>query len=107
MLACGCPGPAPAAVILLLSLLCQLCCCCKRGSDLSSCEYTCVRAKCTHSPGRRFDGIITLTRRLSSKFSDPRDSQQLVRGILASLFPSWLLPAFRVGASSCYWETLA
>lgn len=44
----------------------------------------------------RFDGIIVLTRRLSGKFADPRDAHLLVHGVLSSLFPQWLLPAFRV-----------
>jgi hypothetical protein len=44
----------------------------------------------------RFDGIITLTRRLSSKFDNPRDAHELVVGVLRSLFPQWLMPAFRV-----------
>lgn len=48
------------------------------------------------APEPGFDGIITLTRRLSNRFADPRDTQILVRGILRSLFPQWLLPAFRV-----------
>ena len=46
----------------------------------------------------RFDGIITLTRRLSSKFADPRDAHELVVSVLRSLFPLWLMPAFRVRA---------
>ena len=46
----------------------------------------------------RFDGIITLTRRLSSKFADPRDAHELVISVLRSLFPLWLMPAFRVRA---------
>lgn len=48
------------------------------------------------APEPGFDGIITLTRRLSHRFSDPRDSQTLVRTILVSLFPPGLLPAFKV-----------
>jgi hypothetical protein len=47
------------------------------------------------APEPGFDGIITLTRRLSSKFADPRDAHELVVNVLRSLFPLWLMPAFR------------
>ena len=52
---------------------------------------------CRHN-GRRYDGIIKLTRRLNSKFPTNRETQERTVGILASLFPSWLPSAFKVGA---------
>jgi hypothetical protein len=60
-----------------------------------SCKNSCIalQQSCRHC---RFDGIITLTRRLSSKFADPRDVHELVINVLRSLFPLWLMPAFRV-----------
>lgn len=52
---------------------------------------------CRHN-GRRYDGIIKLTRRLNSKFPTNRETQERTVGILASLFPSWLPSAFKVSA---------
>lgn len=47
--------------------------------------------------GCRYDAIIDLTRQLNSKFDSARETQLATRGILNSLFPSWLPPAFKVG----------
>ena len=44
---------------------------------------------------RRFEGILTLTRLLNKRYR-PADVQRMTRLILLSLFPAWLLPAFRV-----------
>jgi hypothetical protein len=47
--------------------------------------------------GRRYDAIIDLTRQLNSNFDSARETQLATRGILNSLFPRWLPPAFKVG----------
>lgn len=44
----------------------------------------------------RYDAIIDLTRKLNAKFAAPRETQLATRGILNSLFPSWLPALFRV-----------
>lgn len=43
-----------------------------------------------------YQGIIRLTRRLNSKFLNPRQTQARTVSILNSLFPPWLPPAFKV-----------
>jgi len=43
----------------------------------------------------RFEGILTLTRLLNRRHR-PADVQRITRIILLSLFPAWLLPAFKV-----------
>lgn len=45
---------------------------------------------------RRYPAIIDLTRRLNRQFPTARDTQLATRGILNSLFPSWLPGAFKV-----------
>ena len=43
----------------------------------------------------RYDAIIDLTRSLNSRYCNPAETQQATQQILRSLFPAWLLPAFR------------
>lgn len=43
-----------------------------------------------------YDAIIDLTRRLNNKFRTNAETQEATRLILKSLFPAWLLPAFKV-----------
>ena len=43
----------------------------------------------------RYDAIIDLTRSLNSQYCSPAETQQATQQILRSLFPAWLLPAFR------------
>ena len=45
---------------------------------------------------RRYQGIVDLTRVLNAKYGSPRHTQEATQTILRSLFPAWLLPAFRV-----------
>ena len=45
-------------------------------------------------PAHRYAGIIDLTRRLNSMHATPRGTQLATVGILRSLFPAWLPPAF-------------
>ncbi|KAK9789959.1 hypothetical protein WJX73_004858 [Symbiochloris irregularis] len=42
-----------------------------------------------------YQSIVDLTRILNATFDRPEGTQQLTRQILVSLFPRWLLPAFR------------
>lgn len=42
----------------------------------------------------RYPAIIDLTRRLNAMHGSPRGTQEATRGILRSLFPAWLPPAF-------------
>eukprot|EP00879_Flechtneria_rotunda_P011353 GHRR01011858.1.p1 GENE.GHRR01011858.1~~GHRR01011858.1.p1 ORF type:complete len:171 (+),score=34.61 GHRR01011858.1:187-699(+) len=46
-----------------------------------------------------YDAIIDLTRRLNSKFAEARQVQLTTRGILNSLFPSWLPGVFKVAGA--------
>eukprot|EP00467_Chlorarachnion_reptans_P013904 CAMPEP_0114502720 /NCGR_PEP_ID=MMETSP0109-20121206/9254_1 /TAXON_ID=29199 /ORGANISM="Chlorarachnion reptans, Strain CCCM449" /LENGTH=212 /DNA_ID=CAMNT_0001680679 /DNA_START=333 /DNA_END=971 /DNA_ORIENTATION=- len=52
------------------------------------------------SPGEGFQGIIDMTKHglinNRDRFSSPKDVQDASQRILRGLFPSWLLPAFRV-----------
>jgi hypothetical protein len=57
--------------------------------------------------GCRYDAIIDLTRQLNSKFDSARETQLATRGILNSLFPSWLPPAFKVGPTSSKQQHIA
>lgn len=43
-----------------------------------------------------YEAIIDLTRKLNSSFPEARQVQEATRGILNSLFPSWLPGAFKV-----------
>ncbi|KAG2497918.1 hypothetical protein HYH03_004182 [Edaphochlamys debaryana] len=43
-----------------------------------------------------YAGIVDLTRKLNNKYRNPVDTQEATRAILKALFPSWLLPAFRM-----------
>jgi hypothetical protein len=52
----------------------------------------CATAMCN----RRYDAIIDLTRRLNNKYQQAGQVQEATRGILNSLFPSWLPGAFKV-----------
>lgn len=45
---------------------------------------------------RRYDAIIDLTRQLNRRYPTARETQLTTRGILNSLFPSWLPGAFKV-----------
>lgn len=42
-----------------------------------------------------YDAIIDLTRKLNTRYARAEDTQHATQNILRSLFPSWLLPAFR------------
>jgi hypothetical protein len=48
----------------------------------------------------RYEAIIDLTRKLNSSFAEAEQVQQTTRGILNSLFPSWLPGAFKVGEAA-------
>ena len=48
---------------------------------------------------RRYGAIIDLTRKLNSKYMQPKQTQAETKRILKSLFPRWLPGAFSV--SSC------
>ena len=47
-----------------------------------------------HLDTHRYAGIIDLTRRPNSMHATPRGTQLATVGILRSLFPAWLPPAF-------------
>eukprot|EP00879_Flechtneria_rotunda_P033260 GHRR01036823.1.p1 GENE.GHRR01036823.1~~GHRR01036823.1.p1 ORF type:complete len:143 (+),score=26.22 GHRR01036823.1:187-615(+) len=63
-----------------------------------------IRAKMVAAIGQDsqlqgYDAIIDLTRRLNSKFAEARQVQLTTRGILNSLFPSWLPGVFKVAGA--------
>eukprot|EP00195_Chlamydomonas_chlamydogama_P009448 CAMPEP_0202891232 /NCGR_PEP_ID=MMETSP1392-20130828/1348_1 /ASSEMBLY_ACC=CAM_ASM_000868 /TAXON_ID=225041 /ORGANISM="Chlamydomonas chlamydogama, Strain SAG 11-48b" /LENGTH=270 /DNA_ID=CAMNT_0049574923 /DNA_START=47 /DNA_END=859 /DNA_ORIENTATION=+ len=55
-------------------------------------------------PEQGYDGIISLTRKLNSKFGDSRETQVRTVGILNSLFPSWLPRLFKLLISNPFPE---
>ncbi len=65
---------------------------------MSAVQHICVVAAAsllTCRAERRFEGILTLTRLLNRRHR-PAEVQRITRIILLSLFPVWLLPAFKV-----------
>lgn len=71
------------------------------AQPLNSLVYSLFRKKMVDALGNTdssldgYDAIIDLTRRLNA-LGSPKDTQQLTRQILLSLFPGWLPPAFKV-----------
>lgn len=63
----------------------------------NQCKGTTPHAPTLLAPSCRYDAIVDLTRRLNSQFATARETQVVTRGILNSLFPSWLPGAFKVG----------
>lgn len=55
-----------------------------------------VQAIGSDSQQEGYAAIIDLTRRLNAQHSSPRGTQEATVGILRSLFPGWLPPAFAV-----------